>query len=88
MRQLRIAELDRHVTPVGNSLGVVQSLRRKLKDFSHLLFALDVELTTLITHPVLIRHLFAGLDTQQNIVTLHILRIGIVNIVGRHKPNP
>lgn len=45
------------------------------------------KLSALVTHTVFIRNLFTGLDTEKNIVCLHIRFIGIVDIVRADNGN-
>ena len=52
---------------------------------AHLLLGLAVILPALVAHTVFVRHLLAGLDAQQDIVGLLVLRIGIVDVVGGHQ---
>ena len=81
-------ELDLHIAPLGDFVGVVQGLRGVWKEGAHLLLGLAVILSALVAHPVLIRHLLACLDAEQDIVSLGVLRVGVVDIVGGHKRNP
>ena len=69
---------------VGNALGIFQSLPGIWEQPFHLLLTLDEKLTALIAHPVLIRQLFVGLETQQDVVGVRVLFIGIMDIVGGH----
>ena len=81
MRQLRLTKLDFHMTAVCNSLCIFHCLPRIGKQSLHLFFAFDEILTALVTHPVFVGKLFAGLDTQKDIVGLCVLRIGVVHVV-------
>ncbi len=53
----------------------------------HLFRRLNVILSALITHTILVRQLFAGLQTQQNVMRDRILLVSIVHIVGHHQRN-
>ena len=86
-RQLRHAKLYLHITTVCNPLGILHGLPCIGEQSLHFLFALDVILTALITHAILVRQLFAGLQTQQNIVGNRILSIGVMHIVGGYQRN-
>ena len=85
MRQLRHAELDLHVAPVRNGLSVLHRLPGIGEEPLHLLFAFHIILAAFIAHPVLIRKLLRGLDAQQDIVGLFILRIRVMHVVGDHQ---
>ena len=87
LRQLRHAELDLHMTPVRDPLRILHSLPRIGKEAFHLLLTLDEILTALVAHTVLIRQFLAGLQTQQDIVRLHIVRIGIMDIICDNERN-
>ena len=73
------------MTPVGDPLGIFHRFPCVGKQPLHLLLAFYKILAALIAHPVLIRQLFAGLDTKQDIVGLHIGIIGVVHVIGSHK---
>ena len=66
-------------------MGIINSLLGIREQFAHLFLGFAVELPALIAHPILILHLFAGLDAQQNIMGLLILGKGVVDIVGGHQ---
>ena len=66
-------------------MGVFNGLRRIGEQSPHFLLGLTVVLSSLVAHPVLIRHLLAGLDAQKDIMGLLILGKGIVDIVGGHQ---
>ena len=85
VRHLVFAELDLHMAPVGNALGILHRLPGIGKQSLHLLFALHIVLAALVAHPVLVRQLLAGLQAQQDIVRLCVLHIGIMHVVGGHQ---
>ena len=87
-RQLRHTEFDLHGTPVRDPLRIVQRLKCIGKKLLHLLRRFHIILSALIAHPVLIGQLLAGLDAEQDVMGDRILRVGIVDIVGRHKFDP
>ena len=87
MWELRNAEFNVHVAALRNTLGIFNRLPGIGEESLHLLLALDIILSALIAHSVLVRQLFAGLDTEQDIVRLHIIGVGIMNIVGGNKGN-
>ena len=87
-RQLGIAKLDLHMTAVGDLLGIFERLQRIRKQLPHLRLTLDVILSAVIAHPVLICELCRRLDTQQNIVCLRIRRIRVMAVVRRDQLNP
>ena len=63
-------------------MGILQSFQGIGEEVLHLLLRLDVILSALVAHPVLIRHLFSSLDAQENVVGLFILPVNIVAVVG------
>ena len=73
---------------VGNALGVVERLLCVGKELSHLLLALDIELSAGIAHAVFVGQLFAGLDTEQDIVGLRVLREGVVAVIRGDQRDP
>ena len=82
--QLGLPERNLHIAPVGNALGILQSLPRIGKQPLHLLLALHEILAALIAHPVLVRQLLVGLKAQQNIVGIRVPGIGVVDVIGGH----
>ena len=87
-RQLGHAELDLHVAAFRDPVRIFESLQGIGKQLRHLLRRLDIVLSALIAHAVLVRQLFAGLQTQKDIVGLPVLRIGIMAVVGHHQIDP
>ena len=80
--ELGDAELDLHVAAVRDALCIVDGLLNIGKEASHLLFALDIELASGITHTILIGQLFARLDTQKDIVGFRVLCVCVVAVIG------
>ena len=66
-------------------MGVIDGLLRIREQRPHLFLRFYIILAALVTHAVLIRHLFSSLDTQKNIVCCRILCQDIVDIVGCHQ---
>ena len=66
-------------------MGIFNGLRRIGEQGPHFLLGLTVVLAPFVAHPVLIRHLLAGLDAQKDIMGLLILGIGVMDIVGGHQ---
>ena len=87
-RQFRHAELDLDVAPLGDLLRILQRLRHVRKQFAHLLFRFQVELTALVTHPVGVRDLLTGLDAEQDVVRLRIVRVNVMHVVRAHQVDP
>ena len=77
-----MSELDLNITPFGNFMGILQSFLCIRKKRLHLLFRLYIELPAGISHSVLIRHFFAGLKAQKDIMSFGIGLIGIMYIIG------
>ena len=85
MGQLRHAELDVHVTAVGDILGVFHSFPGIREQPFHFFLALYIILAALIPHPVLIRQLFSRLDTQQDIMGFFILPVSVMYVVSGYQ---
>ena len=66
-------------------MGIVDGFLGVREQCPHLFLRLHIVLAALVTHTVLIRHLLAGLDTQQNVVSCRILCQNVMNIVGCHQ---
>ncbi len=75
------------MTSVRDPLRVLHRLPGVGEQPLHLLLALHVILSALVAHPVFIGQLLAGLNTQQDIMGLHIIRIGVMHVVGTDKRN-
>ena len=87
LRQLRDPELNLHMAPVRDPLGIVQRLERIREELFHLFGRFHIILPAFIPHPVLIRELLPCLYTEQDIVGLRVFRIRIVDVIGRHQPD-
>ena len=85
LRQLCHAKLDLNVAALRDLMGVIDGFLGVWKQRPHLFLRLHIVLAALVTHTVLIRHLLAGLDTQQNVVSCRILCQNVMNIVGCHQ---
>ncbi len=83
--QLRHSELNLHPAPISNLLRILKGAGRIGKQLCHLFRRFNIILSSLIAHPVLIRQTLPGLQTEQDIMRLHIILIRIMNIIGRHK---
>ena len=83
-----VSEFKCHITSVGNFLSVFNSRKRIREQFSHLFFAFYKELSSLVTHPVLVRNLPARLDAKKHIMCFHISFICIMHIVRTYKLYP
>ena len=85
---LIIAKFNRHMAAVRNLLCIVHRFLRIREKCPHLVLTLDVELSPLIAHTILIRNLLTGLDAKKHIMCLHIIRIRIMHIIRTDKPDP
>ncbi len=85
MGHLVFAELNLHMASVGNALGILHRFPCISEKTFHLLLTLHIVLSAFIAHTVLVRQLLASLQTEQNIVGLRILRIGVMHVVRRHQ---
>ena len=83
LRQEDLVELDLDIGTFGDPQGVVTRPRVVLvrEQVSHLARRLDVELVGVELETVLIGFHGAGLDTQQRIVRIGLVRSGVVRIV-------
>ena len=87
-RQLCDAEFYIDLAAICDLLRVLNRFWHIGEQSTHFLLGFHVILPALITHPILVIHGLAGLNTEQNIVGLHVLLVGIVAVVRRHKPDP
>ena len=85
MRELALAEYYIHVAALCYLCSVFQCIGGIREKSAHLFLALYIELPALIAHAVLVADLCLGLDTEQHIMRLRILCIGIVAVVGSHQ---
>ena len=76
----RAGEVD--VTALGNRHGVAQRLREVSEDRRHLLRRLQVELIAVVAQPLLVRHVLAGADAQQDVVRVVVRLPQVVHVVG------
>ena len=81
-RQMILAEGEFKIAHLRDLLGIFQSVLVARKQRRHLLLAAEVEVLGLVAHPVLIVHCFAGLDAQQNVVSLGVLLPEVVGVIG------
>ena len=84
-RQMVLAEFKVKITGIGNKLSIIHRLRKVCKDFSHFVFAFQIELVVRKAHTVLIIESGRGLDGQQHIMGLGVFLAHIMYIVGGHK---
>ena len=88
LRQLGHAELNLHMAAVSNLLCILHCLPRIRKQRCHLFLRFDIVLPAFIAHPVLIRQLFSRLDTEQDVMGLLVLRIGVMHVIGGRQLDP
>ena len=82
VRQLRVAEFNFNITPLGNPKAVVTSLRKLSPLVAHLLSGLEVVLIAMELEPVRITHERTGLDAQQCVMRGVVVLFGVVRVVG------
>ena len=82
VRQLRIAEGDLEVGPLGDPQRVLTRLGDVAEQVAHLIGGLQVVLVTLELEPLGIRQHGPGLHAQQGVVGLVVLAVGVVGVVG------
>ena len=63
------------------------SFRRIREQFRHFFRRFQIILSAVIPHTVFIRHLFAGLNAQKDIVCFLVGVINIMKVIGRHEVN-
>ena len=83
MRKFCFAEFNGDIAAVGDLLRIFYGFRCVREDRAHLILALHIELAAGIAHAVLVGELFAGLNTQEDIVGLRVPGIGIMAVVRR-----
>ena len=86
--QLGDAEFNLHIAALCNFMCIFKGFSGVWEKGLHLLLGFTVILAARIAHPVFIRYFFAGLDAQQDIVSLFILCKGIMDIIGGDQFNP
>ena len=82
VRQLRLAELDLDVGPLGDPERVVARLGHLAEQPAHLVRGLQVVLVAVELEAVGVAHQRAGLHAQQGVVGLVVLAVGVVAVVG------
>ncbi len=80
--ELRLAELDRHIGPLGDPEGVVARLGHLAEQVAHLGSCLEVMLLALELEALRVGQQRAGLDAQQCVVRLVVGPVGVVRVVG------
>ncbi len=83
--QLDLAEVDRHLGPLGDPQRVVARLRVVPEQVAHLVGGLEVVLLTFELEPFRIGQHRAGLHAQQGVVGLVVLAVRVVRIVRRQQ---
>ena len=83
VRKFCFAEFNGDIAAVGDLLRIFYGFRCVREDRAHLILALHIELAAGIAHAVLVGELFAGLNTQEDIVGLRVPGIGIMAVVRR-----
>ena len=87
LRNLVIAKFECDMAAVCDLLRVVCRFLCIRKQAPHLLFTFYEKLSAFVTHTVFICNLLSGLDTEKDIVCLHIGFIGVVDIIRADKRN-
>ena len=77
-----LAESELQIAHIRNFLRVFKGVLISAEQVCHFRLAAEVEILRLIAHPIFIVHGFAGLDAQQDVVSLGVLLSEIVCIVG------
>ena len=85
LRQVMLAELEGHVTAVGDALGVLDGFRPLGEQGPHLLLGFHVKLFRLKAHPVGLVHQSSHLDAHEHVLGAGILFAQVVGIVGGHQ---
>ena len=85
LRQVVLAEGELQIALLRDPLRVGQGLGVLGEEALHLLGGAEVEVAGLVAHPLLIVHHLAGLDAQENVVALRVLRGQVVAVVGAHQ---
>ena len=66
---------------LGDLLRVFDGLRHKAEELRHLLGGFHIVLPALVAQSVLVGHLLAGLQAEEDVVGLHVLLVGVVAVV-------
>ena len=82
-----MTELYLHMASVSDPLGVLHRLPCVGKQPLHLLLALHIILPALVAHAVLVRQFFPGLQAEQKVMGLGVLRIGVMHVIGSYQRN-
>ena len=80
--QLRLAELDLDVGPLGDPQRVVARLGQLAEQVAHLGGRLQVVLVAVELEPLRVAHQRAGLHAQQRVVGLGVVAVRVVAVVG------
>ena len=88
VREFVLVKCKCDVTLLRDQRRVVYGLRRVGEERSHLVLRLEVELASLIAHPVGVADLSLGLDAEQHIVRSRVLRICVMHVVRGDKRDP
>ena len=80
-----MVKFNLYMTPLSDLMGIFDGLSGVGEQFRHLFCRFKVILSSLIAHTILICHLFAGLDAQQDIMRLGICVVNIMHIVRSHQ---
>ena len=88
VREFGDAEFDLDIAALRDAVGVVQRLLGIGKQGPHFHLAFDKKLPARIPHPVLVGELLACLYAQQDIVSFHVIGVGIVDVVGGDQRDP
>ena len=77
-----------NITSFGYFSGIVYCLLRIREQCPHLVLGLEVILSALVTHSVLVLHLFLCLDTEQDVMCLCVLRKCIMYVICAYELYP
>ncbi len=88
VRQLRGAELDVDLRPLGDPQRVVARLGHLAEEVAHLVGGLEVVLLALELEALRVRQHGAGLHAEQGVVGLVVLAVGVVGVVGGQQRRP
>ena len=88
LRQLGHAKFDLYRAAVRDLLCIVKCLQRIREQTLHLFRRLNVILAALIAHSIFVCQLLSRLDAQEDIVSLGVLSVGVVDVVCCDKLDP
>ena len=83
--QVQFAQLQFHITLLGNGHGILQRLGRVLKQLEHLVTGLEIKLGCGVAQAVGVVPVFPGAQAEHDVVGFPVFLAGIVAVVGGYQ---